>query len=101
MPMSNTPTSYEQAFSGNPDGGQVGSSSTEKVGFFGATPVVKTAVSATAVTAVGTTAFSQIATSGKWGFQTSTAAIALVTRVTQLQVDVEGLITQLNTLGIV
>lgn len=79
----------------------VGNSTTEKIAFYGSTPVVKTAVSATAVTAVATTAFSQVATSGKWGFQTSTAAIALVTRVRQLQVDVEGLITQLNTLGIV
>jgi len=86
------------------DGGSGGVSvgrSDDKVSFFGATPVVKTAVTATAVTAVATTTISQVATSGKWAFATSTAATALVTRVRQLQVDVEGLITQLNTLGIV
>lgn len=92
---------YQQLCDGNPDGTQIGGATTDKFAFYGSTPVAKTAVTATAVTAVATTAFSQVATSGKWGFQTSTAAIALVTRVRQLQVDVEGLIGQLNTLGIV
>lgn len=78
-----------------------GNSTSEKIAFYGSTPVAKTAVTATAVTAVATTTISQVATSGKWAFSTSTAATALVTRVRQLQVDVEGLITQLNTLGIV
>lgn len=35
---------YEQAFSSNPDGGQVGLSATEKVGFFGATPTTQPSV---------------------------------------------------------
>lgn len=92
---------YERLDYGSSDGSQWGGASTDKLGFYGATPVVKTAVSATAVTAVATTVISQVATSGKWAFSTSTAAAALVTRVRQLQVDVEGLITQLNTIGIV
>jgi hypothetical protein len=91
---------FERLDYGSSDGSQWGDSAA-KIGFYGATPVVKTAVAATAVTAVGTTVISQVATSGKWGFSTSTAATALVTRVRQLQVDVEGLIGQLNTLGIV
>jgi len=47
--MSNQPTEYEQAGYNSPDGVQVGKSATEKVGFFGATPVVQAAI-----TAVGT-----------------------------------------------
>ena len=92
---------YNYLSDGRPAGTVLGNSATDKVGFFGSTPVVKTAVTATAVTAIGTTTISQVATSGKWAFASSTAAAALVTRVDQLQVDVEGLITQLNTLGIV
>jgi hypothetical protein len=37
-------TSYEQVTYNSPDGAQVGKSSTEKVGFFGATPVVRPSV---------------------------------------------------------
>lgn len=92
---------YNELSDGRPDGCRLGQSTTDKVAFFGSTPVAKTAVAATAVTAIATTTISQVATSGKWAFATSTAATALVTRVRQLQVDVEGLITQLNTLGVV
>lgn len=38
------PTSYEQVTYNGPDGAQVGKSSTEKVGFFGATPIVRPSV---------------------------------------------------------
>lgn len=92
---------YNYLSDGRPAGALLGNATSDKVGFFGSTPVVKTAVTATAVTAIGTTTISQVATSGKWAFASSTAAAALVTRVDQLQVDVEALITQLNTLGIV
>lgn len=96
------PSAFDEKVDDTTGSGKVyGNSTTEKIAFFGSTPVVKTAVTATAVTAVATTTISQVATSGKWAFSTSTAATALVTRVRQLQVDVEGLITQLNTLGIV
>lgn len=44
------PTEYEQCTYNAPDGAQVGDAATEKVGFFGATPVVQAAI-----TAVGTT----------------------------------------------
>lgn len=37
------PVSYEQVTYNSPDGAQVGKASTEKVGFFGATPVVQQA----------------------------------------------------------
>ena len=92
---------YERLDYGSADGSQWGGATTDKLAFYGSTPVAKTAITATAVTAIGTTTISQVATSGKWAFSTSTAATALVTRVDQLQVDVEALITQLNTLGVV
>lgn len=38
------PTSYEQVTYNSPDGAQVGSSSTEKVGFFGKTPIARPSV---------------------------------------------------------
>lgn len=38
------PTEYEQVTSNAPDGAQVGKGSTEKVGFFGATPVARPSV---------------------------------------------------------
>lgn len=82
------------------DGFRVGQASTEKGGFWGATPVVQQSMTATAVTAIGTTTISQVATSGKWAFATSTAAEALVARVGQLQVDVAALLALLETIGI-
>ena len=41
---------YEQAFYGAPAGGMVGASATEKVGFYGETPVVQGAAVTTLVT---------------------------------------------------
>lgn len=49
------PTEYEQAGYNSPDGVQVGNASTEKVGFFGATPVVQQAITAVATTTATTT----------------------------------------------
>lgn len=56
-------TSFEQVTYNSPDGAQIGKSTTEKVGFFGATPVVQQtgpevptdlATSITAITAIRT-----------------------------------------------
>lgn len=49
---------YEQVTYNSPAGAQVGKSSTEKVGFFGAIPVVQVAVTAVA-TATATTALNE------------------------------------------
>jgi hypothetical protein len=35
---------YEQLTNGSPDGAQLGGASTDKVGFFGATPIVRPSV---------------------------------------------------------
>lgn len=49
------PTEYEQASYNAPDGVQLGKSATEKVGFFGATPVVQAAITAVGTTTATTT----------------------------------------------
>lgn len=71
----------------NDDGACVGQSSTDKIAFFGATPVVQqTAPSAlsTASAATGST---------KYGFSTSTQANAIATAVNSIR-------TVLNNLGL-
>ena len=86
----------------SPDGFNVGQSATSKVGYYGVTPVVQpssasqAAVTATAVTAIGTTTLSAANTSAVFGFSSSTAGNALVTRVDQLQVDVAASVVLLN-----
>lgn len=92
---------YERLDYGSADGSQWGGASTDKIAFYGATPVAKTNVANTATTALATATISQVGTSGKWAFSTSTAALAYVTRIKQMQVDVKNLITQLDTLGLV
>jgi len=65
----------------NPDGSVLGLSSTEKIGFYGiATPIVQPSV-----TGITTTALSQIATSGKYAFSSSTAGAAFVSAVRSIQ----------------
>jgi hypothetical protein len=71
---------------GSTDGTSFGSSTTEKISFYGVTPIVQPAV-----TAIGTTTISQVATSGKWAFASSTAAQAFVARVRSIQDQLENL----------
>lgn len=49
---------YEQVTYNSPTGAMVGQSATEKIGFFGATPVVQQAITAVA-TATATTALNE------------------------------------------
>jgi hypothetical protein len=60
-----------------------------KVGFFG-----EAGVTQPTVTGIGTTTISQVGTTGKWAFATSTAALAFVARVQSLQ-------DKLNALGLI
>ncbi len=74
----------------NPDGTQLGQdSTTDKVGFYGATPVVQPLGAGQA--AVSTTAAT---TTTPWGFTTSTQANAIVSLVNQMRSD-------LVTLGLI
>lgn len=67
----------------------IGATTADLVGFYGATPVAQITV-----TAIGTTTLSQVGTSGKWAFASSTAGLAFVARLRSIQ-------TALDTLGIV
>jgi hypothetical protein len=70
---------------GGPDGSILGRSG-GKAGFFGTTPVVQQVVTASI-----TTTISQVATSGKWAFATSTAAKNLVTQVQDIKLALANL----------
>lgn len=60
------PTSYEQVTYNSPDGAQVGKSATEKVGFFGKTPIAQPSVTwpntGTATTTLNETKVNRIMT---------------------------------------
>jgi hypothetical protein len=84
----------------NTSGTCLGQSSADLVGFYGATPVARWAFTLTATTAIVTTVFSTAA-SGVYGFQSSTAATALVTRVRQLQANFETFVGLMETAGLV
>lgn len=98
-----TETTSNEINTPNSDGGYVvGQSSTSLIGFYGATPIARqsgagqAAVTITATTALATATISQVGTSGKWAFASSTVAQAYVARCKQMQVDVEALGVLLN-----
>lgn len=78
------PTSYEQVTYNSPDGAQVGSSATEKVGFFGATPVVQQTNIADATNTTTTTS----------------TTTALTTDLDSLRSKFNSLLAKLETLGL-
>lgn len=67
--------------SNGPDGTVLGLTSSEAIGFYGATPAARTAFSNSAV--VTTLAVST--TSNIWGFSTSTQANAIVSMVNEIR----------------
>lgn len=82
----------KQLSDSNPDGTSLGQSTSDLISFYGTDP----AVAQQSVTAIGTTTISQVGTSGKWAFATSTAAVAFVARVRSIQdkLDALGLIVE-------
>ena len=77
---------------GNDDGECIGNATTEKLAFWGATPVDRPEVTGDA-TAVATTAATS--STANWGYTSSTQADAIVTLVNALKTDLE----QLGLLG--
>lgn len=71
------PLEYEQVTYNSPDGAQMGGTSTELIGFYGATPVARLTISS----AISTTA--SISTS-PYGFATSTEALQVVNAVSTM-----------------
>lgn len=84
------------------DGIYVGQDSADKVGFYGTTPVAQpSSASQASVAALGTTTISAANTSAVFGFSSSTAAAALVTKIESLRVLVNQLRSELVTLGVI
>lgn len=76
---------------GGSGGTSLGASTSELISFYGTTPVAQQSV-----TAIATTTISQVGTTGKWAFATSTAALAFVAAVISLQdkLDALGLVVE-------
>jgi hypothetical protein len=72
------PTEYEQVTYNAPDGAQVGKGATEKVGFFGATPVAQRTSSAQ------TTLTLTIKHTAAYGFSTSAQATAVKNQLAEI-----------------
>lgn len=66
----------------DPDGTCLGYNSSDKIGFYGKAPIVKTTVANITTTAA---VISQVGTSGKWAFSTSTAAKATANAMVALK----------------
>lgn len=103
----NTATDSLESNTPKSGGGYVtGQSAADLIGFYGFTPVVQPsgsgqgAVTITATTALTAATISQVATSGKWAFASSTVAQAYVARVKQIQVDIEAVGVLLNKLRV-
>jgi len=69
----------------------IGNTDEDLIGFYGTAPIAQPSV-----TAIGTTTISQVGTTGKWAFATSTAALAFVAAVISLQdkLDALGLVAE-------
>lgn len=88
---------YEQVTYNGPSGAQIGQSATEKIAFYGATPVVQASTIASVTTATLTTVTTDAATTTTpWGYSTSTQADAIVTLVNALATRAGVLTTQGN-----
>lgn len=74
-------TSYENVTYNSPDGAMVAQSATEKLGFWGATPVVQR--SSAAQTAIGTT--TATTGGGVFGFTTSTQFSAAIAQLEEIR----------------
>ena len=70
----------KQISDGSPDGASLGQSTTDKISFYGATPIAqRTSANQATVTTTAAT------TTTPWGYSTSTQANAIVTLVNELQ----------------
>ena len=74
-------TSYEQVTYNSPDGAQMGSAATEKIAFFGATPITQPTSSSQAALTLIT------ATSGGFGFSTSAGFAAFTTQLENIRAN--------------
>ena len=79
----------------------MGAAASNVIGFYGTTKVNQGTMTATALTAIGTTAISAGNAAGVWAWASSTEALAFVTRVTQIQANLETLMARVDSTGLV
>ena len=79
------PTEYEQVTYNAPDGSQMGRATTDKIAFYGSTPIVQPTISS----AISTTA--SISTTGLYGFASSTEAMQVVNAVSTMAYQLKQL----------
>ena len=82
----NQPAQYEQVTYNSTDGAQMGLTSSEKIAFYGATPVVR---NTSTVANISTTAF--LSTSGTYGFNTSTEGLQVTAALSTIIVQMKAL----------
>lgn len=78
----------------------LGAAATSTIGFYGATAVNQGTMTASALTAIGTTTLSAGNAAGVWAWASSTEAAAFVSRVGQMQTDLETLMGLINSTGL-
>jgi len=78
---------YEQVTYNSPDGAQIGKSTSEKLAFYGSTPVTQQSVTVTTITSTNAVS----TTSNIWGFSTSTQANQIVTAVNEILAALKNL----------
>ncbi len=106
--MTNLTVEYESVTSGLPDGAQVGKSATEKVGFWGATPVVQGAALTAQLTTLTHTApgtpdyaIQNLTTSTPYGFVSADEGNSVLKVVANLQTRLAEVEARLETAGFV
>ena len=99
---------YESVTAGLPDGAQVGRSATEKVGFWGATPVVKPAALTTQLTSITHTApgtpdyaIQDLTNSSAYGFVTKDEGNTVLSVILNLQARLAQVEARLETIGMI
>ena len=78
------PTEYEQVTYNSPDGAQMGRTTSEKIAFYGSTPIVQPSGVAAASTYI-------VSTSVISGFNTADAVTSLVNQVSNMVVALKNL----------
>lgn len=95
--MATNNAGVKQLSDGGPDGTLLGQSSTDPVGFYGTTPVVKPTTVATALDTTAITAAFTTTITGTFGFVTSEQGTAVLAAVESLVSKMESVEATVNT----
>lgn len=106
--MTSLATEYESCFSGTPDGGQVGTSATELVGFWGATPVDQPAALTAQLTSITHTApgtpdyaIQDLTNASAYGFVTKDEGNTVLSVIANLQARLAQVEARLEECGLI